>query len=156
VPTSCCSSAFARTESTEVSGPISRVLPVTITPDTSGRISAWISMSGSIDRSIVLDLQLREAQEGLGTHAVGRALRGRHLFDDRLRLLAQSRFDTAIELDAQRQEILGLPRIEHLELQVELPVLAAQELGEQGIVDAGEIDVSRTAISTAGSVSKSR
>ena len=113
-------------------------------------------MSGSIDRSIVLDLQLREAQEGLGTHAVGRALRGRHLFDDRLRLLAQSRFDTAIELDAQRQEILGLPRIEHLELQVELPVLAAQELGEQGIVDAGEIDVSRTAISTAGSVSKSR
>ena len=50
VPISCCSSALTRGPATEALREMRSVLPSTSTPETSSRISAWMPISGSIER----------------------------------------------------------------------------------------------------------
>ena len=57
-----------------------------------------------------------------------------------LGLGAQRRRDAAVQLHAQREEVLGVARLEHVELQLHLAVLGAQQLPQHGVLDVAEVD----------------
>ena len=46
----------------------------------------------------------------------------------------------AVQLHAQRQEVLGVAGLEHVELQLHLAVLGAQQLTQHRVLDGAEVD----------------
>lgn len=55
-------------------------------------------------------------------------------------MLPQRGGDAAVELQAQRQEVVGVTGAEHLQLELELPVLGAQQVGERPVLDRRHVD----------------
>ena len=94
-----------------------------------------------VDLAIVVDLGLGQLEELRGAHALTRALGALHALEDVLRLGAQLERGAAVELDAQRAEVRGVPRLEHVELQRQLAVLRAQQVAQGRVLDLRHVDV---------------
>ena len=94
-----------------------------------------------VDLAVVGDLRLGQRQELLGVQDVAGWLGLGDGLEQRLGLPAQGGRHPAVQLDAQLEEVVGLARLEHLELELHLAVLGAQQVPERGVLDGGDVDV---------------
>ena len=95
-----------------------------------------------VDGAVVGELRLGQLHEPLGVEDVAAAARSRdESVEQRLGLLEQAGRHRAVQLDAERQEVAGSRACEHVELELELAVLGAQQVPERGVLDVGDVDV---------------
>ena len=94
-----------------------------------------------VDRAIVRQFGLGEREELLGVDAFVALPGGGAVepVEDGLGVVEELGSDGAVELDAERQEVSGVASGEHVQPQLELPVLRPQQVAEGAVLDVGDV-----------------